>query len=228
MAVAGILDLYLDDLRELIAARELSSSEAVNAALARLGRLEPKLNAFITVLGEQALADANRADEEIARGHYRGPLHGVPVTIKDMFEMAGVRTTGGSKILAQWTPETDSALVERLRADAATRRSSVVVVDPEAQPSREEALRQAGANLVLREAVNPVVLEAQLQQLLNIPARRALRVPVCVKSWSASPEDAQTIEGLSLELLSGDADAAKVKRAKKVMSFLLARLLDEA
>ncbi|HEX2930301.1 MAG TPA: amidase, partial [Candidatus Binatia bacterium] len=57
--------------------------------------------------------------EDIARGQYRGPLHGVPVTIKDMFETAGVRTTGGSKILADWIPETDSALVEKLNTAGA-------------------------------------------------------------------------------------------------------------
>ena len=93
--------------------------EAVNAALTRLERLEGKLNAFITVLYEQARAEAKKADEEIARGNNRGPLHGIPVTIKDMFETAGVLTTGGSKILQDWVPETDSALVERLRAAGA-------------------------------------------------------------------------------------------------------------
>ena len=119
MASADILELNSADLSRLIAARELSSSEAVRAALTRLELLNDKLNAFITVLPEQALADAKKADEEIARGYYRSPLHGVPVSIKDMFEMAGVRTTGGSKILAEWVPETDAALVERLRAAGA-------------------------------------------------------------------------------------------------------------
>jgi len=116
MDPADVLELYLTDLSRLIAARELSSSEVVSAALTRLERLEVKLNAFITVLREQALAEAKKADEEIARGNYRGALHGVPVTIKDMFETAGVRTTGGSKILADWVPETDADLVEKLRA----------------------------------------------------------------------------------------------------------------
>ena len=119
MAFNHILELNLTDLLGLIAARELSSSEATRAALARLEQLEDRLNAFITVLREQALAEAKKADEEIARGDYRGALHGIPVTIKDMFEMAGVLTTGGSKILAEWVPETDSALVERLRAAGA-------------------------------------------------------------------------------------------------------------
>jgi aspartyl-tRNA(Asn)/glutamyl-tRNA(Gln) amidotransferase subunit A len=119
MAPSEILELSLTDLSWLIAGRKLSSSEAVAAALARLEKLEPKLNAFITVLGEQARAEAKKADEEIARGNYRGALHGVPVTIKDMFETKGVRTTGGSKILQDWIPNTDSALVERLHAAGA-------------------------------------------------------------------------------------------------------------
>ena len=119
MAPDEILELSASELSRLIAGRELSSSDAVSAAVTRLDRLEEKLNAFITVLREQALAEAKKADEDIAHGRNRGPLHGVPVTIKDMFETAGVRTTGGSKILANWVPETDSALVERLRAAGA-------------------------------------------------------------------------------------------------------------
>jgi len=119
MAPADILELNLTDLSKLIAAREISSSEAVGAALQRLERLEDKLNAFITVRAEQARADAKKADEEIAAGRYRGPLHGVPISIKDLFETAGVRTTGGSKIFAEWIPSTDSAIVERLLAAGA-------------------------------------------------------------------------------------------------------------
>ena len=119
MPVADICELNLTELSKLLATRELSSSEAVNAALNRLELLESKLNAFITVPGEQAIAEAKKADEEIARGGYRGPLHGVPVTIKDLFATARVRTTAGSKILADWIPETDSAVVERLRAAGA-------------------------------------------------------------------------------------------------------------
>lgn len=114
-----ILDLNLVELAKLIATREISSSEAVGAALQRLDRLEDKLNAFITVPREQALAEAKKADGDIAHKQYLGPLHGVPVALKDMFETAGVRTTAGSKILANWAPETDAALVESLRAAGA-------------------------------------------------------------------------------------------------------------
>jgi aspartyl-tRNA(Asn)/glutamyl-tRNA(Gln) amidotransferase subunit A len=119
MDLADITELSLADLSWLIASHELSSSEVVSAALARLHQIEDKLNAFITVLDEQAIDEAKKADEEIARGLHRGPLHGVPVTIKDMFETAGVRTTGGSKILADWIPDRDAHLVERLRATGA-------------------------------------------------------------------------------------------------------------
>ncbi|HKY09547.1 MAG TPA: amidase [Candidatus Binatia bacterium] len=114
MAATDICELSAAELSRLIAARELSSSETVRSALDRLDQVEGKLNAFITVLREKALAGAKMADEEVARGKNRGPLHGVPVTIKDMFETAGVLTTGGSKILADWIPETNSTLVERL------------------------------------------------------------------------------------------------------------------
>jgi aspartyl-tRNA(Asn)/glutamyl-tRNA(Gln) amidotransferase subunit A len=116
---AEVLELNLSDLSRRIAAREVSSTEAVSAALDRLEQVESKLNAFITVLREPAIAEAKKADEAIGRGQYRGALHGVPVTIKDMFETAGVRTTGGSKILKDWLPENDSALVEKLRAAGA-------------------------------------------------------------------------------------------------------------
>ena len=119
MAETEIVELGLTDLSWLIAARKISAAEALEAALVRLRSLDDKLNAFITVCAEQALADARRADQEIAAGNYRGPLHGIPVSIKDMFEMNGVLTTGGSKILQAWVPDRDSTLVEKLRAAGA-------------------------------------------------------------------------------------------------------------
>jgi aspartyl-tRNA(Asn)/glutamyl-tRNA(Gln) amidotransferase subunit A len=119
MAEPAILEQNLTDISWLIAARKISAVEALEATLARLRALDDKLNAFITVCAEPALADAKKADQEIAAGDYRGPLHGVPVSIKDMFEMTGVLTTGGSKILKDWRPERDSALVEKLRAGGA-------------------------------------------------------------------------------------------------------------
>src|ERR1043166_260190 len=119
MAGDDVCELSLIDLGKALAARELSSVEAVTAVLARLDRLEPELNAFITVTREIALADAKKADEEIARGNYRGALHGIPVSVKDLFQMKGVLTTGGSKIFKDWIPGQDSTLVERVRAAGA-------------------------------------------------------------------------------------------------------------
>ncbi|MFI5267483.1 MAG: amidase [Chloroflexota bacterium] len=117
--MAELWALSAVELRRRLASGDVSSVEAVEAALDRLLRLEPKLNAFVTVMADEARAAARKADDELAKGQGRGPLHGVPVSIKDMFNTAGVRTTGASKILEQWVPDADSALVERLRAAGA-------------------------------------------------------------------------------------------------------------
>jgi len=119
MTRSDLCELGLVDLARQIESRLVSSTEVVEAALARLDRLEGQLNAFITVAHEQAREAARQADEELARGVYRGPLHGVPVSVKDLFFTAGLRTTGGSGILADWVPDEDSALVERLKAAGA-------------------------------------------------------------------------------------------------------------
>jgi aspartyl-tRNA(Asn)/glutamyl-tRNA(Gln) amidotransferase subunit A len=119
MTVADLCALGLDELARQIESRQVSSAEVVEAALARLDRLNVRLNAFITVAHEQARKAAAQADGELTRGVYRGPLHGVPVSVKDLFFTAGLRTTGGSKILADWVPDEDSALAERLKAAGA-------------------------------------------------------------------------------------------------------------
>jgi aspartyl-tRNA(Asn)/glutamyl-tRNA(Gln) amidotransferase subunit A len=119
MTGADLCELGLVELARRIESRLVSSAEVVEAALARLDRLNGRLNAFITVAHEQARKAATQADEELARGVYRGPLHGVPVSVKDLFFTAGLRTTGGSRILADWVPDEDSALIERLKAAGA-------------------------------------------------------------------------------------------------------------
>ncbi len=111
--------LSAGELGRRLTARDLSSVEAVDAVLARLEALEGRLNAFVTVSADAARGAALQADAERARGETRGPLHGVPVSVKDLFYTAGIRTTGGSKILADWVPDHDSTLVERLRAGGA-------------------------------------------------------------------------------------------------------------
>ncbi len=100
-------------------ARQVSAEELTRASLARIGALDGRLRAFITLTGESALEEARRADRELARGGDRGLLHGIPVAVKDVYATRGVRTTCGSKIFADYVPDFDAAVVERLRAAGA-------------------------------------------------------------------------------------------------------------
>ncbi|HEY3835729.1 MAG TPA: amidase [Bryobacteraceae bacterium] len=95
-------------------ARKVSSHELVTESLARIRDLNPKLNAFLTVMEESALAAARQADQELAAGKDRGPLHGIPVALKDNFYTKGVRTTDGSKLFTDYIPDHDSAVAEKL------------------------------------------------------------------------------------------------------------------
>jgi aspartyl-tRNA(Asn)/glutamyl-tRNA(Gln) amidotransferase subunit A len=111
--------LTLAGAAEQIERGEISPVELTEAFLERIRRLNPMLNAFITVTEEEALRDARQAEKEIRDGKYRGPLHGIPVAIKDMFDTAGIRTTAGSRILAQNIPSSDATAVARLRENGA-------------------------------------------------------------------------------------------------------------
>jgi aspartyl-tRNA(Asn)/glutamyl-tRNA(Gln) amidotransferase subunit A len=106
-------------LSKLISAREVSPCEVVEAHLDRIAGLDPLLAAFITRMADQARAEAKEAEAEIARGHHRGPLHGVPVAVKDIIDVAGVETTGGSRVLAGNVARKDAACVARLRSAGA-------------------------------------------------------------------------------------------------------------
>ena len=101
-------------------ARKLSSVELTKAAIASVAKLNGKLNAFLTVTEDAALDQARAMDEELARGGAsRGPLHGIPVAVKDVFCTRGVRTTCGSKLFENFVPDHDAAVVERLHAAGA-------------------------------------------------------------------------------------------------------------
>src|ERR671921_2122347 len=102
-----------------IASRELSPVELMRALLDRIERLDPKLNVFIRLDGDAAMAAACAAQAEIASGHPRGPLHGVPVGIKDIIDVAGLPTTCHSKILIDNIASADAACVARLRGAGA-------------------------------------------------------------------------------------------------------------
>lgn len=103
----------------MLRGREVSSAELTASCLQDVERLQPKLNAFLTVTAEAALNTARRRDEELAAGAGRGPLHGIPVAVKDVFCTRGVRTTCGSPLFHDYIPDHDAAVVERLEAAGA-------------------------------------------------------------------------------------------------------------
>jgi amidase len=99
--------------------RELSCREVMAWHLERIARINPRINAIVSLRPEQALAEADRADRALATGDQVGPLHGLPIAIKDLEDTAGIRTTYGSKLFAEHVPTTDSLLAARLRAAGA-------------------------------------------------------------------------------------------------------------
>ncbi len=107
------------ELRRLIAAKEVSPVEVVQAYLDRIEALDGKLKAFITLCRDEALAQAKVAESAVVNGQALGPLHGIPLGLKDLFQTKGTRTTGGSKILSDWVPESDATVVQRLRGAGA-------------------------------------------------------------------------------------------------------------
>lgn len=99
---------------DLIARHELSPVELTRAFLERIARLDGALHAYITVTADRALADAQAAEAALARSESRGPLHGIPIALKDLFLTAGIRTTAHSRVLADYTPQEDATAVARL------------------------------------------------------------------------------------------------------------------
>jgi aspartyl-tRNA(Asn)/glutamyl-tRNA(Gln) amidotransferase subunit A len=116
---AALTTLTLRQQSDLLHRRALSPVELAEAYLARIGDLNATLNAYYTVTAEAARAQARQAEAELAAGEDRGPLHGIPIGLKDLVATAGVRTTAGSKILADWVPSEDATVVQRLRAAGA-------------------------------------------------------------------------------------------------------------
>jgi aspartyl-tRNA(Asn)/glutamyl-tRNA(Gln) amidotransferase subunit A len=114
MAASEILFMSVAELAPLLKARKLSPVELVRAFLDRIEAVNPKVNAFITVTGEQALEQARKAEREIAAGRYRGPRHGEPYAPKDLLATKGIRTTNGSKVTSSWIPDHESTVTARL------------------------------------------------------------------------------------------------------------------
>jgi aspartyl-tRNA(Asn)/glutamyl-tRNA(Gln) amidotransferase subunit A len=107
--------LTISEAASQLRARKVSSLELVEESLKRSQNLQSQLNAFLTFMEESARASARQADESFAKGMDRGPLQGIPVAVKDLFFTKGVRTTAGSKIYADFVPDHDAAVVEKLR-----------------------------------------------------------------------------------------------------------------
>src|SRR5215475_15979735 len=95
--------------------RELSPVEVTRTLLGRIEKLDPTLHAFVTLTADRALADARTAEEALRRGDDR-PLLGVPIAHKDIYLTKGIRTTGGSALLADWVPDEDATCVQRWQA----------------------------------------------------------------------------------------------------------------
>jgi len=110
-----LTSLSLKQVSDLIARGEVSPTELTRACLERIERYDPALNAFITVVGEQALDAARQREAELARGASRGPLHGIPIALKDNLDTAGVRTTGASELFVDRVPGEDAEVARRLK-----------------------------------------------------------------------------------------------------------------
>src|SRR5271169_6122277 len=109
------VSVTISELGQRLRRREISPVEVTQDCLSRIEKLNPALNAFITVMAESARAEARRAEAEILRGEWRGALHGVPVALKDLIDTAGVRTTAASALYKDRIPAHDADVVRRLR-----------------------------------------------------------------------------------------------------------------
>ena len=115
----GLAFSSISEVSELLRRRKLSPVELTRSILDRIEKLNPALNAFITVTADQAMKSAQEAESEIQQKKWRGPLHGVPLALKDLFDTAGVRTTAGSAMFKDRVPAEDAEVVRRLKAAGA-------------------------------------------------------------------------------------------------------------
>ena len=111
MSASDLLQLSISEISLRIKSREISPVELTEAALTAAEKLQPQLNSFITILNQQAMAQARAAESKIMNGEYLGPLHGIPIGIKDNIETQGIRTTVGSKVLSNHIPKADAHVV---------------------------------------------------------------------------------------------------------------------
>jgi aspartyl-tRNA(Asn)/glutamyl-tRNA(Gln) amidotransferase subunit A len=129
MSTDDLCYLTINEAASLIRDGKLSPVELTEAHIERIDRLDPKVNAYVTRLDEGAMADARAAESEIRGGRYRGPLHGIPVSFKDLYDTAGTRTTGQSKVFAERVPTQDSATVARMKEAGAVSLGKVALAE---------------------------------------------------------------------------------------------------
>ncbi|MET4220794.1 Asp-tRNA(Asn)/Glu-tRNA(Gln) amidotransferase A subunit family amidase [Bradyrhizobium sp. LB7.2] len=98
-----------------ILSRSLSPIDLTEHMLERISLVDPHLKAFVEVLSDQARASAKQADAEIRNGQYRGPLHGIPIAIKELYDIAGVRTRSGSRVREHYVAQVDGTVIRKLR-----------------------------------------------------------------------------------------------------------------
>jgi aspartyl-tRNA(Asn)/glutamyl-tRNA(Gln) amidotransferase subunit A len=122
MAPSELAFCSIAELAPRLAAGDISPVEVTEAVLARIAQYDARLNSYITVLADSARHAARAAEAAIQAGNYLGPLHGIPIAIKDLYATRGVRTTFGSPLFAEWVPDYDAAVVERLK------RAGVVII----------------------------------------------------------------------------------------------------
>ena len=115
MNKSGIPFLSVAELGHLIKTKEVSPVEATEAYLDRIDDLDFEFNAYLTVCRKDALQAAQGAEQAIGQGNYLGPMHGIPVAVKDQLWSKGVRTTGGSRILADFIPGEDATALANLK-----------------------------------------------------------------------------------------------------------------
>ena len=111
--------LSATELSRMVQSKDVSPVEVTEAYLERIDRLDFKFNSYLTVCRGQALEQARAAESAIAAGEYRGPMHGIPVAVKDQIWTRGIRTTNGSRVLADFVPEEDATIVANLKAAGA-------------------------------------------------------------------------------------------------------------
>jgi aspartyl-tRNA(Asn)/glutamyl-tRNA(Gln) amidotransferase subunit A len=107
--------LTIGEASKLIQAKKISPVELVESFLERIHRFNGDFNSYITICSEEAVKDAQRLEKEISKGVYRGPLHGIPIAVKDQLKTKGIRTTNGSRVFSDYFPEEDATVISKLK-----------------------------------------------------------------------------------------------------------------